>query len=141
MRSSRTDQLDRQAVEALNRLYAQTPKNARRAGRQSEHSWKAVATGLGFNVGYIYSVANSRKRASNRLLHALGLPMRTAPAPVCPRHGVVHVSRRCPPDPAELVEGQPHPKRRNWKGLALLLAGIVANKHLTRIGRTPGADE
>ena len=53
---------------------------------------------------------------------ALGLPV-TAPAPVCPRHGVVHVSRRCPPD-----NSKPRPKRRNWRGLALTLAGLIVDR-------------
>ena len=124
MRTIKPDLLDRKAVETLNLFYASTPKNERRAGRQSAHSWSTVAGDLGFNVGYIYRVARGEKRASNKLLHALGLPMRTAPAPVCPRHGVVHVSRRCPADP-----GKPRPKRRDWRGLALTLAGVLVNQH------------
>jgi len=125
MRTPTLDHLDRQAREALNRLYAQTPKNGRTAGRQSEHSWKAVAGRLGFNVGYIYRIARSEKRASNRLLLALRLPMRTAPAPVCQKHGIVHVSRRCPPD-----NSGPRPKRRNWKRFAFMLAGLIASGKL-----------
>jgi hypothetical protein len=119
------DVLDRKAVEALKRLYAQTAKNARRAGRQSEHSWKAVAGRLGFNVGYIYNVANGNKRASNRLLHALGLPMRTVAIAVCPDCGELPLAKRhhCP----ARVPGKPRAKRRNWRGLALVLAGVLVN--------------
>src|SRR3990167_2019226 len=95
-RKVKTDASSHKAAESLNSLYAASAKNARRTGRQSEHSWTAVAADLKFNVGYIYRVANGQKQASNRLLHALGLPMRTMPAPVCPVHGIPHVTKRCP---------------------------------------------
>jgi len=124
MRTRKKDVLDGKVEAALNRLYAKTPKNSRRAGRQSEHSWKAVASGLGFNVGYIYRVAHG-KRASNRLLHALGLPMRTVPVVVCPLCGEPPLAKhhRC----ANAIPKLQRP-RRNWKGLALLLTGLIANR-------------
>ena len=93
-RKTELDHLDRQAQTALNSLYAESHSSGRKAGRQSSHSWKAVAGLLGFNAGYLYRVANGEKKASNTLLVALHLPPREALAPVCPKCGVVH-SRTC----------------------------------------------
>src|SRR3972149_9682275 len=95
-RKTELDHLDRQAQAALNSLYAESQSSGRKAGRQSAHSWKAVAGPLGFNLGYVYRVANGDKRASNALLVALHLPPRQALAPVCVRCGVVPLAKRCP---------------------------------------------
>lgn len=59
-------------------------------------SWEALERKLGINRGLLNAVYHFRKRAPNRLLHALGLPMRTMPAPVCPIHGIPHITKRCP---------------------------------------------
>ena len=89
-RKPKLDHLDRQAQNALNSLYAKSAPSGRKAGKQSEHSWKAVARGLKFNAGYLYRVAHGGRKASNKLLVALHLPPRQALADVCPRCGVVH---------------------------------------------------
>jgi len=53
--------------------------------------------------------------------HALGLPV-TVPIAVCPLHGIVH-EKRCPG-----AEPKPRKPRRNWRGLALVLAGLLVNQ-------------
>ena len=99
-RKKQADFLDIKAAEALNSIYAQSmPKQGKRhAGRQSQHSWQDVALELGFNVGYIYNVAHKEKQASNKLLHALGLPMRTVEVAPCPKCGQPPLTKhhRCP---------------------------------------------
>ena len=75
---------------------------------------------MAVNLCAIYK--HGREPHPNDIRHVLGLS-ELAPAPVCPRHGVVHVSRRCPAD-----NSKPRPKRRNWRGLCLTLAGLVANR-------------
>lgn len=97
-RANEKDVQDRKVVETLNRLYSESVPKVRRAGRQSAHSWTVVADGLGFNTGYIYRVAKDDKRASNKLLHALGLPMRTVAVSVCPHCGLAPLAKRhvCP---------------------------------------------
>ena len=78
-------------------------------------------SGIVVTAGTVHRFANGIEPKRNDLRHALGLPV-TAPAPVCPRHGVVHVSRRCPAD-----NSKPRQKRRNWRGMALVLAGLIVN--------------
>lgn len=87
--------MDRQAQKALKALYEKSPKNGRKAGRQSDHSWDWVGQKLKFNSGYIYRVAMGNKRASNRLLIKLGLAPRQELAPVCIKCGIVHTTKRC----------------------------------------------
>lgn len=91
----KVDHLDRLAQKALKALYAKSPKNGRKAGRQSAHSWDWVGDKVGFNAGYLYRVAMGQKRASNRLLIKLKLIPRQALAPACPKCGVVHTTKRC----------------------------------------------
>ena len=61
--------------------------------------WTAIRleelTGKRFDRALLNRVARGKQSAPNSLLLALGLPV-TAPAPVCPVHGVVHTAKRCP---------------------------------------------
>jgi hypothetical protein len=54
----------------------------------------AVSEKTKINVGYLSQIMRGKRRASNKVLSALGLPC-YAPAPVCPKHGVVHAGQ-CP---------------------------------------------
>jgi len=58
-------------------------------------TWTDVAGRLGLNVGQVWNTAKGRKRASAKVLVALGYPTRKVLAPVCPECGVVHV-KNCP---------------------------------------------
>ena len=62
-------------------------------------SWAAVSEELGgVNKGYLNSVARGRKRASNALLIALGLPPRDAVISVCQKCGKPHeMLKKCGP--------------------------------------------
>ena len=79
-----------------------TPRNAiskRLIGRYRVLGiWQAVGAEIGITGGMAFRVAvDGYEPQKSTLRAALGLPI-TMPIPVCPRHGVVHVSRRCPPD-------------------------------------------
>lgn len=54
----------------------------------------AVSIDTGISVGYLHQVLHGKRRASNKVLAALGLPC-YSPALVCPKHGVVHRGQ-CP---------------------------------------------
>lgn len=69
-------------------------------------TWKHVGASLSprFNAGYLWNVAKGKKAASAKLCVALGLtpPARVIEvqagydvAPVCPKCGVVHTTKRC----------------------------------------------
>ena len=97
--------------------------------RESGLTWRAMArehypgiaeARMAVNLCAIYK--HGREPHPNDIRRALGMA-EYAPALVCAIHGVVHVSRRCPAD-----NSKPRPKRRNWRGLALVLAGVVANR-------------
>ena len=53
--------------------------------------------GLSLGVGTVWHLAHGRDPHKPAILRRLGLPV-TVPVAVCPRHGVVHISRRCPAD-------------------------------------------
>lgn len=59
-------------------------------------------TGTRVGLGTVYRLARGVEPHGSRLRKALGLPL-TAPAPVCPVHGVVH-ARQCRQVPAWLEQ-------------------------------------
>lgn len=62
----------------------------------SVKSWQKVADAWGVTKPMAYRIALKGYEPKKIIIrHHLGLPA-LAPAPVCPIHGVVHVSRRCP---------------------------------------------
>jgi len=63
--------------------------------RCSLGSWEAVASKNGVSVGTVCRVSSGYAPRKAHIRLALGLPA-LAPAPVCPRHRVVHQSKRCP---------------------------------------------
>lgn len=79
----------------------ETPQSLLRALRADCGTWQWTAirleelTGKRFDRALLNRVARGKQSAPNSLLLALGLPV-TAPAPVCPVHGVVHTAKRCP---------------------------------------------
>lgn len=61
-------------------------------------SWREIASMEdyeGISHATLSAIARGRDPKSPAIRCKLGLPA-LAPAPVCPVHGVVHVSRRCP---------------------------------------------
>jgi len=59
-------------------------------------SWADVADELELNKGLLCNIHNGKRKASRGVLAALGIEVpELALAPVCPKHGVVHVGR-CP---------------------------------------------
>jgi hypothetical protein len=73
------------AQKTLNRLYGK------------HKTWSAVAKTIKVNKGVVYAVAKGKIPATPQVCKALGLPIeRHAPAPVCPKHGIVHTAKRCP---------------------------------------------
>ena len=87
-----------------------------------EKSLREIGKSLGVSHAVIQRILQGIEPKTFYIRNRLLLP-NTAPAPVCPRPGVVHVSHRCPAD-----NSKPRPKRRNWRGLCLTLAGLVANR-------------
>ena len=70
-------------------------------------------------VGTVYRFAAGIEPQGAELRAVFGLPV-TVAMPVCSLHGVVH-EKRCPG-----AEPKPRAKRRNWRGLALVLSGVLA---------------
>lgn len=70
-------------------------QKAIRARLTPEKGLRSLASELGMNPGYLSRVMRGQRQASNRLRLALGLPPRTALAPVCGKCGVVHTTKRC----------------------------------------------
>jgi len=72
-------------------------------------SWAAVAEDIGMNRGVLCAVANGKRKASNSLLHALGLPPRTVAVEPCAHCGQAHTLKHCPRAPRKYA---PHPVMR-----------------------------
>ena len=87
-------------------------------------SWTQIGTSFpSVKIGTLKRIAFDEDYAPKRadICAALGLPITIAVA-VCPLHGVVH-EKRCPG-----AESKPCKPRRNWRGLALVLAGLMVNQ-------------
>ena len=94
--------------------------------RDSDLKWREVGnTFPGVPLGTLCRIYKDSTYIPHKpeIIKSLGLPI-TAPAPVCPKCGGVHVTKRC-------TANKPAPrKRRDWRGLALLLAGLIVNNRL-----------
>lgn len=86
-------------------------------------TWSRVAASLSprFNAGYLWNVSRGRKPASAKLFVALGLPPPARVveigegydvAPVCPKCGVVHTTKRCTAN----VKRKPRRVAYRWQG-------------------------
>jgi len=79
----------------------------------------ALAKKLNLSQAYLSQIVSGKRRASNRYRCALGLKPKTALAPVCPKHGVVH-NGKCPAvrhssnTPLSMTTGSPLTPR-NWR--------------------------
>lgn len=58
------------------------------------NNWRAVGKDYGITGGMAYRIAHGYEPKDPRIRTTLHLPA-LVPAPVCPRCGVVHVSKRC----------------------------------------------
>ena len=60
-------------------------------------SWRLVGLEFGVSKAMAFRIATQRYEPKDRnIRRALGMePIRTAPAPVCPECGEVHVTKRC----------------------------------------------
>lgn len=74
----------RQAAEAL------------KAAKAELGTWRSVARKYNINHGLASRVASGAAKAPPAVLAALDLLPKTADAPVCPVHGVVHLLPGCP---------------------------------------------
>lgn len=80
-----------------------TAKSALETRYRAIGSWRVVAAGLpGFPKGYLNQVANGKRKPSNALLRALGLPVQAVSVPPCPTCGGAHTVGWC-----TLAEGEP----------------------------------
>lgn len=92
-------------------------------------SWRAIGRVTGIDKGNLSQIAHRKRRASDADIRAINsaygqrFPLNPQLADVCPRHGVVHQTKRCPSD-------KPSRPRRDWKGTVKLLAGLWANGKL-----------
>ena len=84
-------------------------------------------SGIVVTAGTVHRFANGIEPKRNDLRHAFGLPV-TVPVVVCPDCGKPPLSKRhrCTSNGSEQTS-KPRPKRRNWRGLCLTLAGLIAN--------------
>ena len=92
-------------------------------------TWEKVGTKYGVSGGMAFRVAvhgyEPRKPETRR---KLGLPI-YMPAPVCPKCGGVHVTKRCTAKPPDA----PKRPRRQWKRIALTIAGLWAGGYVSII--------
>lgn len=73
-------------------------------------TWKAIGDEIQVSAATVRrAVVLGIYPSDNKLRTALGLPV-TAPAPVCPRCGVVHLRKTCPP--AQPIKRRRRPSRR-----------------------------
>ena len=87
--------------------------------------WREIAKSYpGVPPGTLCAVFKGREPHKATIRAALGLPV-TVPVPVCPACGKPPLAKHhvCPAD-----NSKPRPKRRNWRGLALTLAGLLVNQ-------------
>jgi len=87
-------------------------------------SWRLVAEHYpGAKPGTLSRFVNDNAYVPHRatVLTALGLPVFDKPK-VCPRHGIVHVAKRCP---ATRKPGKPRLPRLDRYRLALELIGVL----------------
>ncbi len=59
-----------------------------------EKNWRKVASFYGINVGMAWRIAHGYEPKEAHIRHILDLPA-LVPAPVCPKCGQVHVTKRC----------------------------------------------
>jgi hypothetical protein len=65
------------------------------------HTWRAVGASQGISGAMAFRIATEYYEPRDQDIRArLGLPALDL-APVCPKHGVVHVRKTCPADPAK----------------------------------------
>jgi hypothetical protein len=120
---------DLKAQQALKRLYEKSTPTARKSGRQSKHSWGAVAKSVGFGVGYVYSVARGERHASARLLDALHIPHAVqVDLTPCAHCGQAHYKtvKRCPTLPTK-TRAPRRDYRRLWGWACSMLVFINAH--------------
>jgi hypothetical protein len=79
---------------------------------------REIAAMFGVTHGVIARALAGQEPRDAAIRGLLGLPA-MAPAPVCPVHGVVHVTRRCPVERARAKA-----KRRDWKRFGLFMSGL-----------------
>ena len=114
-RASKTD------VEAQNAIKAMIGKK----------SLRAFSIEIGFNRGYLSSVINGKRPASNALRHALGLPPHTVT--------VSPLSCGCPPTGTRCkVHGKPrsttqNATRKRSKRIEAMRAGVQLTRTLDRM--------
>jgi hypothetical protein len=93
-------------------------------------TWSALAhalflsSGQQFNRGYLQQVVNGKRHASNKLLKALGLPLKAVPVVPCRGCGEVHLRKTCP--------HKRHPRPRTWHHLIDLTPQQVVHLLRTR---------
>lgn len=88
-------------IDALMTQYSPEKRNWRILARAlSERS------GLTVNAGFLNAAYRGKRKASPKLLAVLGIHVQTAPAPVCPHCGQVHVVPWCTTQEGEPVKAQ-----------------------------------
>src|SRR3990167_6831564 len=86
-------------------------------------SWADVGKEFGVNRGLLCAISKGKRKASDNVLRKLGIDVLvTVAIAVCPLHGLVH-EKRCPG-----AEPKPRKPTKNWRGLALVLAGVLVNQ-------------
>lgn len=115
----------------LDRRYRATgPRGARSLSKLSRELG-------GVNRGTLSAVIHGRREATPQILRALGLPIpRKLLADACLTCGKVHLRRSCPSARKASI-GQP---RRNWLGLALTLAGVLAHVAIATDGESSSSE-
>jgi hypothetical protein len=88
-------------------------------------TWRDIARDFpDVPAGTLCAIANGRDPKKPGIRKSLGLPY-YLPALACARCGQVHVSKRC----LNSLKRQ-NAKKRDWRGLALMLSGLIAMRRL-----------
>lgn len=110
------DNLPKHAVQSLERCRARLWRRKGHLGR-----WSDVAREIGVSLGSCVRVANGYYPRTPELCRKFNLPVLSL-GEICPVHGRVCAVQHRPPDPS-----RPPRPRHNWRGLALMLAGLLVS--------------
>jgi len=93
----------------------------------AQNSLRTIAAKYGVSHAAVQRVLDGHEPKRPGIRRAFGLP-EYVPAPVCPTHGIVHLSKRCPRKPRP----KPNPPYEWGEAMAWVLAASSTNVSFTQ---------